>query len=312
LRGYSEDAVQALAWALDHDVGSAIPLARAIFWPWLSAGRLEELAQWHERAHGSYADLPPHERADALAAYGETLAFTDQPEQAQIQLKEALRLHRELDDRFGEAQTLHTLGGVAFDQGRNDEAITLLEQSLEIWKTLGDRRGIARTLHLLAENHRDAGRFDEAAALLSRAVSMHRANNDLTALPHSLHSLGDLALDRRDPAGATLYYQEALALGYDPAETRGTAYCLAGLACAAALDANAREAGRLWTIAEQIERDAGFRMLPAERIRYERILSLPLTNSKDFLLGAAEGAASDPFDVAAELLHLEVAQRNFS
>jgi tetratricopeptide (TPR) repeat protein len=233
--------------------------------------------------------------------------FTDRLEQAQIQLEEALRLYRELDDRIGEARTLHGLGGVAFDQRRNDDAITLLEQSLQTWETLGDRHGIARTLHLLAENHRDAGRFDDAAALLSRAVSMHRANNDLTMVPHSLHSLGDVELDRGDPAGATSYYREALALDYDRHETRGTAYCLAGLACTAALDGNAREAGRLWTIAEKIERDAGFRMLLAERIRYERILSPPLTNSNDFLLGAAEGADSDPFDVAAELLHLEVA-----
>ena len=67
-----------------------------------------------------------------------------------------------------------------------------------------------------------------------------------------------------------------------------------GLACVAARTQDEHAAGRLWTLAERLEHEIGFRMLAAERNRYERILAPPLTQSDEYRSGVAEAAEIDP------------------
>jgi hypothetical protein len=49
-------------------------------------------------------------------------------------------------------------------------------------------------------------------------------------------------------------------------------YCVAGIACARVQQGNDRAAARLWGMAEDQERQLGFRMLSTERQRYERLM----------------------------------------
>jgi hypothetical protein len=80
-------------------------------------------------------------------------------------------------------------------------------------------------------------------------------------------------------------------------------YCLAGLACVAARSEDAAAAGRLWTLAERIEHEIGFRMVGAERVRYERHLTPPLTNTDEYRAGIADAANIDPLTAAAEIVN---------
>jgi hypothetical protein len=60
-----------------------------------------------------------------------------------------------------------------------------------------------------------------------------------------------------------------------PVETssrRPQVYCIAGIACARLQQGDDRAAARLWGIAEDQERQLGFRMLATERKRYERLM----------------------------------------
>jgi len=102
---------------------------------------------------------------------------------------------------------------------------------------------------------------------------------------------------------AERYYREALTLGLREGDVRQGAYCLAGLACVAARNEDAATAGRLWTLAERLEHDIGFRMVAAERVRYERNLTPPLTNADEYRAGVADGANIDPFTAAAEIVN---------
>ena len=72
----------ALAWAVDHDIAVALPLADAVFTPWLGAGRIRELERWYERALADPTALSPGDRAKALAGLGSALVFLERLEQA--------------------------------------------------------------------------------------------------------------------------------------------------------------------------------------------------------------------------------------
>ena len=101
---------------------------------------------------------------------------------------------------------------------------------------------------------------------------------------------------------AERYYYEALALAPQEEDVRLEAYCLAGLACVAAESDDAATAGRLWTLAERLEQQIGFRMLHAERVRYERTLTSSIRDEPQYGAGVAIAAELDLTTAVANLL----------
>jgi predicted ATPase/DNA-binding SARP family transcriptional activator len=292
----------ALAWALDHDIAAALPLADALFVPWLGAGRIRELMRWYERALADPTALSPGDRAKALAGLGYALVYLERLEQARAALIEALTLYRDAGDERGETLVLLRLGAAEFIAGAPESALAWAEQALPIYERLDDTLGIARTLHYIAEALRDLGDFERSAELFARSIEIRRANG-LGSSAATLHSLGDLYLDMGDMPTAERYYREALALGLQEGDVRLGAYCLAGLACVAARNEDETAAGRLWTLAERLEHEIGFRMVAAERVRYERNLTPPLTNTDEYRAGIADAANIDPLTAAAEIVN---------
>ena len=292
----------ALAWALDHDIAAALPLADALFTPWLGAGRIRELERWYERALADPTALSPGDRAKALAGLGSALVFLERLEQARAALIEALTLYRDAGDERGETLVLLRLAAAEFIAGAPESTLAWAEQALPIYERLDDTLGIARTLHHIAEALRDLGDFERSAELFARLIEIRRANG-LGSGRATVHSLGDLSLDKGDMPAAERYYREALALGLQEGDVRLGAYCLAGLACVAARNEDGTAAGRLWTLAERLEHEIGFRMVAAERVRYERNLTPPLTNTDEYRAGIADAANIDPLTAAAEIVN---------
>jgi predicted ATPase len=291
----------ALAWALEHDVAAGLPLADSVFYTWLGAGRNSELRLWFERALADPSVFSPSQRADVLAGLGITLVYTDTPAPARTALTEALTLYREVGDERKEADVLLRLGGVEFVAGSPAESLKWSEQALEIYERLDDVAGIARAVFYLAEGLRDTGEFERSAELYQRSIESRREHG-LGSVSALLHSLGDLHLDKGDRPSAERYYHEALALAPEEDDVRLQAYCLAGLACVAAQNDDATTAGRLWTLAERIEQQIGFRMLHAERVRYERTLTPALREEAEYRAGVADAAQLDPITAVADLL----------
>ncbi len=291
----------ALAWALDHDIAAALPLADALFTPWLGAGRIRELERWYERALADPTALSPGDRAKALAGLGHALVFLERLEQARVALIEALTLYRDAGDERGETPVLLSLGAAEFIAGAPESTLAWAEQALSIYERLDDTLGIARTLHYVAEALRDLGEFERSAELFARSIEIRRANG-LGSGASTVHSLGDLYLDAGDMSAAERYYREALAPGLQEGDVRLGVYCLAGLACVAARNEDAATAGRLWTLAERLEHEIGFRMVAAERVRYERNLTPPLTDTDEYRAGIADAANIDPLTAAAEIV----------
>jgi predicted ATPase/DNA-binding SARP family transcriptional activator len=292
----------ALAWALDHDIAAALPLADALFTPWLGAGRIRELERWYERALADPTALSPGDRAKALAGLGYALVFLERLEQARAALIEALTLYRDAGDERGETLVLLRLGAAEFIASAPESTLAWAEGALSIYERLDDTLGIAHSLHYIAEARRDLGDFERSAELFARSIEIRRANG-LGGSAATVHSLGDLYLDTGDTPTAERYYREALALGLQDGDVRLGAYCLAGLACVAARNEDATAAGRLWTLAERLEHEIGFRMVAAERVRYERNLTPPLTNTDEYRAGIADAANIDPLTAAAEIVN---------
>ena len=303
LRQDSGNVGLALAWALDHDIAVALPLADAVFTPWLGAGRIRELMRWYERALADPTALSSGDRAKALAGLGGALVFLERLEQARAALIEALALYRDAGDERGETLVLLRLGAAELIAGAPESSLAWAEQALSIYERLDDTLGIARTLHGIAEALRDLGDFERSAELFARAIEIRRANG-LGGGAATVHSLADLYLDAGDMPTAERYYREALGLGLQEGNVRLGAYCLAGLACVAARNEDATAAGRLWTLAERLEHDIGFRMVAAERVRYERNLTPPLTNTDEYRAGTADAANIDPLPAAAAIVDL--------
>jgi predicted ATPase/DNA-binding SARP family transcriptional activator len=302
LRQDAANVGRALAWALDHEIAAALPLADALFIPWLGAGRIRELERWYERALADPTALSPGDRAKALAGLGSALVFLERIDQARTALIEALTLYRDAGDERGQTLVLLRLGAAEFIAGAPESALAWAEQALPIYERLGDTLGIARTLHHIAEALRDLGDLRRSAELFARSIEIRRANG-LGSGAATVHSLGDLYLDAGDTPTAERYYREALALGLQEGDVRLGAYCLAGLACVAARNEDATAAGRLWTLAERLEHEIGFRMVAAERVRYERHLTPPLTNTDEYRAGIADAANIDPLTAAGEIVN---------
>jgi tetratricopeptide (TPR) repeat protein len=303
LRQDAADVGLALAWSLDHDVAAGLPLAESLFREWLAAGRVGELARWYERALADPDALAPGDRADALAGLGLTLEFEENVVPARRALTEALALYQQAGNDRGRVRVLNNLGGVEWVAGSSEQAIPWHEQALAISERLDDPEEMARSLHYLADSLRDTGEFERAAKLLTRSIEISRARG-LGSGKSALHSLGDLSLDKGDMSDAARYYRESLALGIAEEDVRHCAYCLAGLACVAARNQDGTVAGRLWTLAERVEHEIGFRMLAAERGRYERTLTPAVRNSGEYRAGIAAAADLDPLTAAAEILRI--------
>jgi predicted ATPase len=291
----------ALAWALDHDIAAALPLADALFTPWLGAGRTRELERWYQRALADPTALSPGDRAKALAGLGHALTYLERLDQARTALIEALTLYRDAGDERGQTLVLLRLSAAELIAGAPQSTLVWAEQALPIYERLDDTLGIVGTLHFIAEALRDVGDFERSAELFARSIEIRRADG-LGSGASTVHSLGDLYLDAGDMPTAERHYREALALGLQEGDVRLGAYCLAGLACVAARNEDATAAGRLWTLAERLEHEIGFRMVAAERVRYERNLTPALSNTDEYRAGIADAANIDPLTAAAEIV----------
>jgi predicted ATPase len=289
-----------LAWSLEHDLAGGVELAITLGDPWEMHGRLQELVPWFERALATPGATDMRTRAAGLKAYGEALLYIEQPDRAHEPLEESLVLFRELGDRLGEASVLQVLDMAAWAHGQLQQAIEFGEAALAIYREEHDRRGTAGSLAHIGVDLLEMGIVERGTAMLEEAQAIYSELDDRVALARFLHTLGDLALDRSDSQRAADHYRQALEIAAELSDERTQMYGVAGLACVAAVRGGGHSAGRLWGVAEGAERRLEMRILAAERIRYERILT-PLQDDESFRAGCEAGRDVDLGQAVGEL-----------
>jgi hypothetical protein len=135
---------------------------------------------------------------------------------------ESLTLRRELGDRQGIAQSLHSLANVAREQGDYSSAQALYKESLAIKQELGDRWGIAGSLEGLAyiasasAGPARAARIWGGAERLREEIGsalppIDRPGHDLQVAAARSALGDDVAFDRAWQAGRALTLEQAIA-----------------------------------------------------------------------------------------------------
>jgi predicted ATPase/class 3 adenylate cyclase len=229
-----DDLRAALDFSVANDPDSALGLAGALGWFWVSHGHLAEgNVRLNDAFAGSRATGRP--RARALAAAGSLAARLGDVDRGRKKLDEGIRLWRELGDVDELASALDTLGWVLIYYPADDSAaLEAFEQSLELRRELGDGPGEIRALVGVCQVLVARGDTDRAEPLSRDLLGM--AHGDPRTEHYAFHFLADCALLRNDCEEAERFYRESLRavlpLG-DVIETsfevQGVAMALAGL-----------------------------------------------------------------------------------
>jgi non-specific serine/threonine protein kinase len=264
-----------LAGLLEADRREGVLRLGAALWRfWLNRAQYRDAADWLANAPVDDGALPLDVRAAALGAAGGIAYYThDDVDGAERFWREGLELRRAQDEPQELGAALSKLASVAWRRGDFDGAIAYHEQALPLFEQAGAEALVLEELHWRGDAYRDRGDYDDAARVLEETVTRARALGFDQQLTSTLHSLGDLCLDRSDPEAALHHFAEAMAYAVATGSRRVQIYCVAGIACALVQQGDDRTAARLWGIAEDQERQLGFRMILTERQRYERLMS---------------------------------------
>jgi DNA-binding SARP family transcriptional activator/Tfp pilus assembly protein PilF len=143
--------------------------------------------------------------------------------------RHALRAAQSMGDRSAEAEALTSLGGLAFWQGRQQEAGDRLNRALGLFREAGDRRGQAKVLADLGIVQLQQGSYQDAASLLEQALALHRQLGNPLAEARVLSNLGRAAVRLGDYPKATARYNLALTMSRAAGDGVGEAYTLTRL-----------------------------------------------------------------------------------
>lgn len=120
---------------------------------------------------------------------------------------------RQLQDKFGEANGLNTLGAAYLSLGKWQEALETLSESLVLRRETKNKRGEATTLSNIGQFYDMTGDLERSEGYQIQALQLFREIEDVSGQAVSLNNTGRNAFDRGDFARALQNFQEAVRLG---------------------------------------------------------------------------------------------------
>jgi CHAT domain-containing protein/Tfp pilus assembly protein PilF len=126
--------------------------------------------------------------------------------------EELLPVWRALEDRYGEAATLNTLGFAAVALGRFEESLTSYRSSLRLWRELGYTRGEAETLLNIAAAYSFLGEKREALSRYEEVLALNRRLQDRRGEMYVLNNIGTVLSDLGEPRSALERFSRVLEL----------------------------------------------------------------------------------------------------
>lgn len=209
-----------LAAAQGHWQNANTAFARAV--PYLDAPEME-----------SARSAALHGQASALEHIGNAHQDAQEWAQAEISYLQARAHLEQLHMNDETASILVKLGLVTAAQGRRQEALAYFQQArlgLNEPDQSDARERVMRyevnTLHQIGELERGAGDFSQAEAVCRQQLDLAQTLQDSTLESDALYQLGLLASDREQWDDAVEYYDRALTLTVDPAQTDARALTL--------------------------------------------------------------------------------------
>jgi tetratricopeptide (TPR) repeat protein len=294
------DAREVLAWALERDPARAVLAICRLRADFDDAGTASEARTWLERALRQRSALPDVVIAEALESLGFAKLRVDELEEAADSFRESIEICQRLGNREIGAWAALGYAHTLFARGAHTDALALYEHALSEFQEGGAshtsppaavRRSIAVTQAFAGRTLLKLGEPDRAREMLLQALSA--SENELMR-SSTLHDLADLELHEGRLERAEALYACALDTFRDARRRVGEAYCLAGLACVAALRGDIELAGEHWGCAERIDEEIEG-MARHVRGEYAQILE-PFSAQRAFRRGyeAARAAAITP------------------
>lgn len=250
-----------------------LQLAGALRPFWATRGFLHEGHERLRRALSqSGASKQTLARAEALNGAGLLARYQSDYASAQPLHEESLAIRRELEDKWGVADTLFCLGFLAFDQGDYASARPTFEESLEIRRKLKDERGVADSLLGVGYVALNQGDYASARPAFEESLAIRWELGDKRGIAHSLGGLGYIAIDETNYASARSYLEEAIAIYQEAGDKRGIASSLERFAALHVVEGKAEQAAQLWGAGEALRELIGSPRLVSDRARDEKYL----------------------------------------
>ncbi|MFZ0819580.1 MAG: tetratricopeptide repeat protein [Candidatus Acidiferrales bacterium] len=181
-----------------------------------SRGGLESLtaatAKWHESFALWQSLDDKYGEALSLYSIGEVYRDLWENQKALDYFNQALPLERAVGDHAGEATTLNDVGFVYTHMGDKQKALDYYNQALPLRRAVGDRLGEARTLNNIGLIYSDLGQRQKALDYYSQALPLRRAVGDRLGEAITLNNIGLAYSYLGDGQKALDHYNQALVL----------------------------------------------------------------------------------------------------
>ena len=254
----------------DHIVVEAgLRLAGSLWWFWYMRGYLSEGSEWLQIFLEKSSGEPNYARAKALLASGGLAWRQGRIDQAEAACTESLALCRTLGDKFGIAFSLGTLGVVAFLREDYAKAYSFHSEALAIRRELGINRYIAYSLGNLGVVVLAQGGIRQAEGLCEEGLTLSRKSRFQWTFNDLLNKRGIVALARGDYTLAVSLFEQSLSRQQEAGDRWNIAYSLEGIACVAVTQGKPERAAWIWGAAEALREVINSPLPPAYRDIYE-------------------------------------------
>lgn len=241
----------------------------------------------------------------ALHWLGNMAREHDDAATARAYLEESVAVFREVGNKLYVCTVTNTLAEALTMQDEIVLAKAMLDDNLALGRQLGDIDSIGWTLNHLGHVAQLQGDYEQAIRLHEESLALfHAIGVRNIGTLWARQSLGETMLAQDDGKGATVHFVDGLVLSRDLSDQSGIAWCLAGLACVAAINEDLEHAAWLWGVAETLRQSIGVREAPASRATHERLKADVRARLGEAIFEAkwAEGQAAAPEQAISEAL----------
>jgi CHAT domain-containing protein/tetratricopeptide (TPR) repeat protein len=187
------------------------------------------VAKWQESLALWQSLDDKYGQALSLFSIGFVYDTTGDKQKALDSYNQALPLERAAGDRSGEAATLNDIGAIYDGLGEKQKALDSFNQALPLRRAVGDRAGEAATLNNIGAVYDDLGEKQKALDSYNQALPLMHSLGDRAGEAVALNNIGKVYADLGDKQKALDTYNQALALRRAVGDRAGEAVTLSNI-----------------------------------------------------------------------------------
>ncbi|MGK7919225.1 MAG: tetratricopeptide repeat protein, partial [Trichodesmium sp.] len=148
--------------------------------------------------------------ANSLSKLGEIYSSWENYKKAIEYFQQSLIIYREIKDCYGEANSLSNLGEIYSSWENYEKAIEYFQQSLQVYREIEDYDGEANSLSNLGEIYSSWENYEKAIEYFQQSLQIYREIEDYYGEANSLSKLGEIYSSLENYQEAIEYFQQSL------------------------------------------------------------------------------------------------------